>query len=85
MAKVYSLDEVFADPHVLHRKMWLEVEHPTEGKINQLGIAVKLSDTPGAIRRQAPVPGEHTVEILKALGYDEQSINKLCREGIISQ
>lgn len=50
IGKVYSLDEVFADPQVLHRKMVIEVEHPTEGKIKQVGIAFKLSDTPGKVR-----------------------------------
>jgi len=84
VGKVYSLDEVFIDPQVLHRKMVIEVEHPTEGKIKQVGIAIKLSDTPGKVRSLPPLLGEHTEEILVGLGYNKQRINELRQEGIVS-
>ena len=83
IGKVYSLDEVFTDPQVLHRQMVIEVEHPTEGKIKQVGIAIKLSDTPGTVRNLAPMLGEHTGEVLAGLGYSEQRINELRQEGVI--
>jgi crotonobetainyl-CoA:carnitine CoA-transferase CaiB-like acyl-CoA transferase len=83
IGKVYSLDEVFTDPQVLHRQMVIEVEHPTEGKIKQVGIAIKLSDTPGTVRNLAPMLGEHTEETLAGLGYSEQRINELRQEGVI--
>ena len=83
IGKVYSLDEVFADPQVLHRKMVIEVEHPTEGKIKQVGIAIKLSDTPGKVRSLPPVLGEHTEEILTGLGYNKQRIDELRQKGAI--
>ena len=84
VGKVYSLDEVFTDPQVLHREMVIEVEHPTEGKIKQVGIAIKLSDTPGKVRSLPPLLGEHTVELLVGLGYNKQRINELRQEGIVS-
>jgi len=84
IGKVYSLDEVFADSQVLRRKMVIEADHPTEGKVKQVGIAIKLSDTPGAVRNLAPMPGEHTGEILAGLGYSQQKISQLCQEGAIS-
>lgn len=83
IGKVYSLDEVFADPQVVHRKMVVEVDHPTEGKVKQVGIAIKLSDTPGKVRTPAPLPGEHTDEILVGLGYNKQRISQLRQGGII--
>ena len=83
VGKVYSLDEVFADPQVLSRKMLIEVEHSTEGKIKQPGISIKLSDTPGKVRSLAPLPGEHTSEILAGLGFTQQKINKLRQEEIV--
>lgn len=83
IGKVYSLDEVFTDPHVLHRQMVIEVEHPTEGKVKQVGIAVKLSDTPGEVRSLPPMLGEDTEEILVSLGYDKQRIDDLRQEGAI--
>ena len=82
--KVYSLDEVFTDPQVLHRKMIIEVDHPEEGKIKQVGIAIKLSDTPGKVRRLPPTVGEHTEEILTEIGYTQQTIDELRQEGAIS-
>jgi len=84
VGKVYSLDETFADRQVLHRKMVIEVEHPTEGKVKQVGIAIKLSDTPGKVRSLSPIRGEHTEEILTGLGYNKQRINELRQDGIIS-
>lgn len=82
--KVYSLDEVFNDPQVLHRKMVVEVEHPSAGKVKQIGISVKLSDTPGEVRTSPPAPGENTGEILRKLGYSPESIDSLRKSGVVS-
>jgi crotonobetainyl-CoA:carnitine CoA-transferase CaiB-like acyl-CoA transferase len=62
---IHDYRQVFEDPHTLAREMMVEVEHPVEGTIKALGIPVKLSDTPGAVRRPAPLLGEHTEEILR--------------------
>lgn len=83
VGKVHSLDEVFTDPQVLHRRMVIEVEHPTEGRIKQVGVAIKLSDTPGEVTSLAPVPGEQTDEILLGLGYTRQRIDQLRQEGVV--
>ena len=83
VGKVYSLDEVFTDPQVLHRKMVIEVKHPTEGKVKQVGIAIRLSDTPGKIRSLSPILGEHTKEILMNMGYSKQKIDELYRDGVV--
>ncbi len=63
--------------------MIVEVEHPTAGKIKQAGILVKLSDTPGQIRRLAPRSCEHTDEVLKGLGYPMEELERLKKEGAI--
>ena len=81
--KVYTPDGVFSDPQVLHRQMVIEVEHPTLGKIKQVGIAPKLSETPGRVRSLPPLPGEHTDEILQGLGYKREEIENLRQEGIV--
>jgi crotonobetainyl-CoA:carnitine CoA-transferase CaiB-like acyl-CoA transferase len=81
--KVYAPDEVFSDPQVLHRKMVIEVEHPTLGKIKQVGIAPRLSSTPGKVRSLSPLPGEHTDEILQGLDYGQEEIENLRREGVV--
>jgi crotonobetainyl-CoA:carnitine CoA-transferase CaiB-like acyl-CoA transferase len=81
--KVYTPDEVFSDPQVLHRKMVIEVEHPTLGKIKQVGIAPKLSSTPGKVRSLSPFSGEHTDEILQELGYKRKEIENLRQQGVV--
>lgn len=83
VGKVYTLDEVFSDPQVLHRQMVVELEHPIIGKLRQPGIAIKLSETPGKIRRLAPIFGEHTEEILLELGYAQSQIAELRESSVI--
>ena len=61
---VMYYDEVFTDPHILAREMVARTEHPVTGPFHTLGVTVKLSDTPGAVRLPAPRLGEHTAEIL---------------------
>ncbi|MBN1847467.1 MAG: CoA transferase [Deltaproteobacteria bacterium] len=82
VAPVYSFDEVPDDPHIHHRKMILDVDHPEYGKIRQLGIPIKLSRTPGQIRKSAPIPGENTTEILDSLGYTKEQIQEWVEGGV---
>jgi len=83
IGKVLSLKEVFTDPQVLHRGMLMELEHPTEGKVRQVGVGIKLSDTPGEFRNFASPTGADTDETLKGLGYSEAKIGELRRDGVI--
>ncbi|HSW38754.1 MAG TPA: CoA transferase [Acidobacteriota bacterium] len=83
-APINTMDEVFKDPQVLHRKMLVEVDHPTAGKIRLTGIPVKYSNAGTAIRRPPPLLGEHTNEILReVLGFDDARIEGLKSSGII--
>ena len=83
VGKVYSLDEVITDPHMVSRGMVVEVEAPDGGTVVQPGIAIHLSDTPGKIRSTGPVTGQHTREILLGLGYTEEQIEHLRQEEAI--
>ncbi len=80
---VQSLDEVFADPHVLNRQMLVETNHPQAGPVRQIGIPLKFSETSGEIRTPAPEIGEHTEEILRHLGRTTEEIEELRKAGII--
>ena len=81
---VYGIDEVFTDPQVLHREMLVEIDHPTIGKIKQIGVPIKFSDMHLKIKIPPPLLGQHTSEILQNwLGYSIDDINKLKEEGVI--
>ena len=81
-APVRSMDEAAVDPHNLARQMVIEVDSPI-GKVKQTGIAPKLSDTPGKVRGTSPIIGQHTDEVLKALGYDADKVARLREQGAV--
>jgi crotonobetainyl-CoA:carnitine CoA-transferase CaiB-like acyl-CoA transferase len=83
VGKVYSYDELVQDPHLQARQMFLEFEHPDVGPVTQVGISFKLSETPGQVRRLAPRQFEHTAEVLQALGYSAQDIDRLQQAGVV--
>jgi crotonobetainyl-CoA:carnitine CoA-transferase CaiB-like acyl-CoA transferase len=62
---VLNYDEVLTDPHILARDMYVPTEHARAGTFNTLGVTVKLSETPGAVRTAAPTLGQHNDEILR--------------------
>jgi formyl-CoA transferase len=57
--------QVVDDPHTKAREMVVDMEHPEAGTIHGLGIPIKLSATPGSIRRAAPLLGQHGDEVLR--------------------
>jgi crotonobetainyl-CoA:carnitine CoA-transferase CaiB-like acyl-CoA transferase len=82
-APVLNLDEAFGDPQIVHRGMMFEREHPILGPVKQVGSPFKLSETPPQFTRFSPMPGEHTEEVLRELGYNEQEIDELREKGVI--
>lgn len=73
--------EVCEDPHTQAREMVLTMQHPVEGEVRGLGIPIKLSGTPGGIRRPAPLLGEHTAELLAEAGFTPDECRDLFEGG----
>src|SRR6185295_7730120 len=81
---VRNFHELFEDPQLAAREMIARVEHATIGQLQALGVPVKLSDTPGAVRTAPPTLGQHTAAVLgRDLGYSAEAIEALRRQQVI--
>ena len=78
-----DLDQLFSDPQIIERAMVVALEHPAAGLIQQLGVPIKLGDTPGAVRTPPPLLGEHTEAILKELGKSIEEVEALKQSGAV--
>jgi crotonobetainyl-CoA:carnitine CoA-transferase CaiB-like acyl-CoA transferase len=81
-APVLEMENVVTNEHNVARDMVIELDSPV-GKVKQIGVAPKLSDTPGAPRTTAPLIGQHTDEILRGLGYSAEQIGELRGRGVV--
>src|SRR2546425_4838604 len=74
---INNYEQVFADPHIAAREMAVDVDHPTLGRIEALGSAIKMSDQPTNPCRRAPMLGEHTEAVLEEYGFSAEEIAAL--------
>ncbi len=74
---VREVAEVLADPQLDARAMVETIDHVTAGTIRLLGVPIKLSDTPGAVRAAPPALGQHTDQILGECGLSLADIQTL--------
>ena len=80
---VRDLDQLFSDPQIIDRAMVVALDHPAAGLIQQLGVPIKLGDTPGAVRTPPPLLGEHTEAILKEIGKSIEEVEALKQSGAV--
>jgi crotonobetainyl-CoA:carnitine CoA-transferase CaiB-like acyl-CoA transferase len=80
---INTYPEALADPHTLAREMVVDLVHPGAGPVKALGVPVKLSDTPGAVDRPAPLLGQDNAAILTELGYTDAEQKALAEQRII--
>ncbi len=83
IALVKDVEEMIEDPQIKARGMIAEIEHPTEGKLQQIAPTVKLSATPGTMELPPPQLGQHSREILQRLGYNDEAIEQFAAAGAI--
>ncbi len=81
---VYELDEVLNDAQVRARNLLEEKEYPGGSKpVPVASTPVRLSETPGEVRRRAPTLSEHTDEVLSELGFTADEIIRFHNEGAV--
>jgi crotonobetainyl-CoA:carnitine CoA-transferase CaiB-like acyl-CoA transferase len=75
---IHDLAAAFSDPVAVERGMRVEVDHPTAGRVVQVGSPWKLDGASSPVRLPPPLLGQHTAEVLtQVLGYDEERVRAL--------
>ncbi len=82
---IYGYADLVADPQIQHNGTFVEYQHETEGWVKTPGFPIKFSKTPSRITRGAPLTGQHTRELLRELGYDDNSIEALLGDGTVRE
>jgi crotonobetainyl-CoA:carnitine CoA-transferase CaiB-like acyl-CoA transferase len=80
---VYDIADIEEDAHFHDRDIIVELPDEETGTIPVHNISPRLTETPGGFYRPAPKLGEHTVEVLQALGYSDDAIAQLQTSGIV--
>ena len=83
VGEVNDITETLQNPQLLERNMIINDEYSGMKNAKQPGIAIKLSQTPGAVRSRPPKLGEHNLEILDGLGFTSKQIETLKKKGAI--
>jgi len=67
---INTIDRVFAEPQVIHRQMLRDIPHPLAGTVRQVVSPLNFRNAPLTYDRAPPLLGEHTLEVLAALGLE---------------
>jgi len=82
---VLNVREMHEDPQARAREMIVETEHARAGGVRTLGLPVKFSETPGGVRRAAPLLGQHSREVLAEAGFADEEIRRMLESGAAIQ
>lgn len=82
---VYGYEDLINDPQIKHNGTFIEYDHPTEGRIKVPGFPIRFSRTPCTVERGAPLVGEHSREVMREAGLDDEAIDALVESGVVRQ
>ena len=85
VTRLHTMDSLVEDDHLNAVGFFPQYEHPTEGRIRTLAPVGRYSETPPGIHRLPPRIGEHSAEVLREVGYDDEAIDDMLRKGITRQ
>jgi crotonobetainyl-CoA:carnitine CoA-transferase CaiB-like acyl-CoA transferase len=83
-AEINTFPEAAKDPQLQANDMVVELDHPQAGVLRLLGTPIRMYGTPSSHAHPAPGLGEHTVEVLRELGYTDEEIAAFEDEGAFS-
>ncbi len=81
--RINTVGQALSDPHAVAREMVRTMEHPVAGAVKTVGIPLRFSDTPAAIRTPPPTLGQHTEEILREIGVFGARVEHLRAANVI--
>jgi crotonobetainyl-CoA:carnitine CoA-transferase CaiB-like acyl-CoA transferase len=82
---IYEIDQLLDDPHVQARGVLVEAPDDEAGSVLMHNIIPRLSETPGRLRSAAPSLGQHTLSVLRSIGFDDARLEVLAAEGVIKE
>ncbi len=83
-APIASIDQVVADPQVVHNGVFTDLHHPTQGVVKNTQRPVLYDGQRSASDMPPPMLGEHSRDVLHQLGFDSNAIDAFVREGAIA-
>ena len=85
VAPLHDLDTLMEDAHLAAVNYLPVVEHPSEGAIREIRVPTTWSESQPSIRRHPPQLGEHSLEVLREAGLDDEQIARLVERGVTLQ
>ena len=83
--RIYSINELPEHPHLKAVGLFETVDHPSEGPIRSVRPSTLFERSPAQISIHAPLLGQHTDEMMREAGFDDEAIARLEAQGIINR
>ncbi|WP_011299231.1 CaiB/BaiF CoA transferase family protein [Cupriavidus necator] len=83
-APIHTLDQALAHPQLAARGLIVESKHPVLGKVRNMGLPIRFQGEDRIAHRAPPLLGEHTGELLRQAGYDNDAIAALHASGVVA-